>query len=590
MSSELLLVILVLFITLIMFMWGKIRYDLVALGALFVIAVSGILPPEKIFAGFGHPAVITVAGVLVVSRALLNAGIVDYIASIIDRLGEGTFTRVAALTGLSAISSSFMNNVGALSLFMPVTLNIAKKDEKPASIFLMPLAFGSILGGLLTLIGTPPNIIIATFRSQTEMGTPFRMFDFTPVGGPVVILGVLFIILIGWRLIPRRKGETSSEDMLEITSYLTEVVVPENSKSAGKNIYQLEIEEEQEITVVDLVRDERNYPVPDRSRILREGDILVIRAEAEDLDNFIDSNDLKLAESKEIKKESLNARDVEMLEMVVKPGSYLVGKTAAWIRLRSRHGINLLGIAREDRELSSRLSRTVIKSGDVLLLQGKKERLFDVISELGLLPLAQRELQLGRPKRMLIALSVFLVAIIAAATGLLPVDISFVGAALVLILAGFLTIEEAYASIDWPVIVLLAAMFPLSEALEVTGGSDLIASGILHVASDMAPWLALGIVFVGTMLLSNVVNNAAAAVLMAPIALNIAGGMGLSPDAFLMGVAVSASCAFLTPLGHQNNTLVLGPGGYKFSDFWKMGLPLSIIVTLVAVPLLLWIW
>lgn len=590
MSSELLLVILVLFITLIMFMWGKIRYDLVALGALFVIAVSGILPPEKIFAGFGHPAVITVAGVLVVSRALLNAGIVDYIASIIDRLGEGTFTRVAALTGLSAISSSFMNNVGALSLFMPVTLNIAKKDEKPASIFLMPLAFGSILGGLLTLIGTPPNIIIATFRSQTEMGTPFRMFDFTPVGGPVVILGVLFIILIGWRLIPRRKGETSSEDMLEITSYLTEVVVPENSKSAGKNIYQLEIEEEQEITVVDLVRDERNYPVPDRSRILREGDILVIRAEAEDLDNFIDSNDLKLAESKEIKKESLNARDVEMLEMVVKPGSYLVGKTAAWIRLRSRHGINLLGIAREDRELSSRLSRTVIKSGDVLLLQGKKERLFDVISELGLLPLAQRELQLGRPKRMLIALSVFLVAITAAATGLLPVDISFVGAALVLILAGFLTIEEAYASIDWPVIVLLAAMFPLSEALEVTGGSDLIASGILHVASDMAPWLALGIVFVGTMLLSNVVNNAAAAVLMAPIALNIAGGMGLSPDAFLMGVAVSASCAFLTPLGHQNNTLVLGPGGYKFSDFWKMGLPLSIIVTLVAVPLLLWIW
>ncbi|MFW6007123.1 MAG: SLC13 family permease, partial [Halanaerobiales bacterium] len=416
------------------------------------------------------------------------------------------------------------------------------------------------------------------------------MFDFLPVGGPIVFIGVLFIILIGWRLLPRREGETSSEDMMGITNYLTELEIPEDSKLAGGCISDLEIEEGEEITIVDLIRRGKNYPVPDWSQTLKEGDILVIKADTEELKSFIDSNDLKMAESKDIDEARLSSRDVELLEVVVQPDSFLEGKTASSLSLRTRYGINLLGVAREDQDLRARLKNVIIKSGDVLLLQGKRETLYDIIPRMGCLPLAKRELQLEKPRKILEALTIFLLAIISAATGIIPVQISFLGAAVIYILTGFVSLEEAYDSIDWPVIVLLGSMFPLSKALEVTGGSQMIASIILNVAQDMAAWLALGIVFTGTMLLSNIINNAAATVLMAPIATSIAQGMGISADAFLMGVAVSASCAFLTPIGHQNNTLVMGPGGYKFSDFWKMGLPLSIIVVITAVPLLLWIW
>lgn len=589
MNGDLLLVAGVLTGTLFMFMWGKYRYDLVALSALLLLSVGGVIPPERIFTGFGHPAVITVVGVLVVSRALLNAGIVDLIADLITRLGSGTLSRIGALTGLSALSSSFMNNVGALSLFLPVTLSIGEKDEAPVSIFLMPLAFASILGGLLTLIGTPPNIIIATFRSQAGIGESFRMFDFSLVGAPVIIAGVIFIISLGWRFIPRRKGETSAEEMMEITDYLTEIEIPEDSKIAGESMSELNFEGE-EITIVDLIREKRVYPVPDWSRILRPGDILVVKAEADDLKSFIDGNDLRLAEGRDVKEENLAARDVELLEVVVQPDSMLENRTVSGLRLRTRFGINLLGIAREDRDSQSRLKNTRIKSGDVLLLQGKKETLYDVVSRMGCLPLAKRELKLGQPRRITEALVIFLAAVIAAAAGLLPVQVSFLVAAVVMILADFISLEEAYSSIEWPVIVLLGSMFPLSEALESTGGSEIIASLVLNTARGLPPWMALGIVFVGTMVLSNIVNNAAAAVLMAPIAVNVAEGLAMSPDSFLMGVAISASCAFLTPLGHQNNTLVMGPGGYKFSDFWRMGLPLSIIVTVTAVPLLLLIW
>ncbi|MFW5995986.1 MAG: SLC13 family permease [Halanaerobiaceae bacterium] len=590
MSGELLLFTAVITGTLIMFIWGKYRYDLVALTALLVLSIGKVLDPEDIFTGFSHPAVITVAGVLVVSRALLNAGIVDLIAGLISRMGKGVFSRIVTLTSLSSLSSSFMNNVGALSLFMPVTLNLAQKEEPPASMFLMPLAFASILGGLLTLIGTPPNIIVATFRSRAGIGEPFRMFDFILVGGPVVFVGLLFIITVGWRLIPQREGKVSGNEMLEIIDYLTEVKIPESSKSTGKYISELTSDGGEEIAIVDLIREERNHPVPDWSRRLRAGDILVIKADTEELENFLNSNDLKLVESEKISEENLSSRDVELLEVVVQPDSFLAGRTASSLRLRSRYGINLLGIARQDRDFRTRLKDASIRSGDVLLLQGKRDTLYEVVGRMGCLPLASRELKFEKPRRVAGALAIFLAAVVAAAAGLLQVHVAFMAAVVVFIATNFLSLEEAYDSIEWPVIVLLGSMFPLSEALETTGGSDIIASQILNFASGLPPWLALGVVFVGTMLLSNIVNNAAAAVLMAPIAVKVAGGLGMSPDAFLMGVAVSASCAFLTPLGHQNNTLVMGPGGYRFSDFWRMGLPISVLVTATAVPLLLLLW
>ncbi len=588
MERELILVLSVIAVALVLFLLGKPRYDFVALLGLLVIALSGIISPDEIFSGFSHPAVITVACVLVVSRGLLNAGIVDLAASLMSRAGNHELLQMALLTGLVAIASAFMNNVGALSLFIPVTLSICRKNNLPPSRFLMPLAFASLLGGLVTLIGTPPNIIIATFRGQEGM-EPFRMFDFSPVGGVVAIAGLLFIIFLGWRFLPERKGEKSAGEEMEISHYITEVLVPDNSKSEGKRLSELEMDKE-EVLVVSLIRGDRKFPAPFPSRVLRSQDILVIKADAEDLQTFIDENNLELAESKEISPEVLGSDEIELMEAVVTPNSFLEGKTARQISLRNRYGVNLLALARQGRGPRGRISNVKIKAGDVLLLQGPRGVLHEVISSLGCLPLAERKLRLGQPRRIVTALLAFGLAIGAAAMGILPVQIAFLAAALFMLLAGFISPGDAYESIDWPVIILLGAMFPLSNALDVTGGTELLASYILNITVNFEPWVAILILFVGTMFLSDLVNNAAATVLMAPIALKIAAGLHVSPDPFLMAVAISASCAFLTPMGHQSNTLVMGPGGYRFSDYWRMGLPLEIIIVLTAVPLILFFW
>jgi len=589
MSLDILMVIVIILATLVMFVLGKIRYDLVALTALFFLVILGIIPPERAFAGFSHPAVITVACVLVVSRALLNAGIVDRIVSLMGQLHSGPGVQSGVLSGLVALSSSFMNNVGALSLFIPVTLSIGKKNKISPSRLLMPLAFASLLGGMITLIGTPPNIIIATFRGQQPGLEPFRMFDFAYVGGLIALIGLLFIIFLGWRLIPHREGQGSSGDIIEIAKYLTEARVPAESAVIGKRLGQLEYERE-EINVVGLIRGESRYPVPYPNRQLQEGDILLLQADTEDLQGFLDEHGLELAESGALDRENLGSEEVELLEVVVMPDAFLEGRTAGGINMRTRLGINLLAVAREGGGLRGRLSTIRFRAGDVLLLQGPRGTLHELIPRLGLLPLAERPLRLGRSRQALLAVLVFALAVGVAALGILPIQISFLGAAILLTLAGFVPLKEVYSSIEWPVIILLGAMFPLSEALEITGGTDLIAGGLLEIARDSAPWVALTIIFVGTMFLSDLVNNTAATVLMAPIALQIARGLEVSPDTFLMAVAISASCAFLTPLGHQSNTLVMGPGGYRFSDYWRMGLPLEIIIVLAAIPLLLWIW
>ncbi len=589
MGTDLLFVAVVLLGTLVMFMLGKIRYDLVALVALFLIVVSGIISPEDAFYGFSHPAVITVACVLVVSRGLLNAGIVDLIASLVNRVGNKPFFQRGILSTLVALSSGFMNNVGSLSLFIPITLSVSKKHKISPSSLLMPLAFASLLGGMVTLIGTPPNIIIATFRGQQEGMEAFRMFDFSYVGGFVAIVGLLFVIFVGWRLIPQRKGQSSSGDIIEIAKYITEVRVPEKSEAVGKRLSELEYDPE-EITIVGLIRGEQNYPDPYPTRTIREEDILVVKADTDELQGFLDAYGFELAESKAIGPESLGSEKVGLLEVVVMPDSFMEGRTAGRVNLRNRFGINLLAVAREGGGLRGRLSNIRIRAGDVLLLQGNREILHEIIPRLGFLPLAERSLRLGQPRRVLLAFGAFALAVALSAIGLLPIQISFLGAAIFMVLGGFLSLKDAYASIDWPVIILLGAMFPLSQALDQTGGTELIASGILQAASQADPWVALTIVFVGTMFLSDLVNNTAATVLMAPIALNIAYGLEVSPDSFLMAVAISASCAFLTPVGHQSNTLVMGPGGYRFSDYWRMGLPLEAIIVVTAIPLLLIFW
>ncbi|MBC7200008.1 SLC13 family permease [Stutzerimonas balearica] len=608
MTGDQLIVFGVLAATLVLFIWNRWRYDLVALGALLACALSGVVPAGEVFAGLAHPAVISVAAVLVLSRGLLNAGVVDSVARRLMQVGERPWAQVAALTGIVALSSGFMNNVGALALFMPVAIWMSRQSGRSPSYLLMPLAFGSLLGGMLTLIGTPPNLIIAGYRAEAGEA-PFGMFDFLPVGAAVTLAGVVFIALLGWRLVPRRQEQEGNGDLFEISAYLTEVRVPEGCKYAGRTLHALinAVRDEADVQVIALIRGEERQRMPSTYEVLREADILLVEADSDSLKALLDVTGVELAADSDGQKDKPDdepaaeqgqgekkAKDrhgeLTLAEAIVTPGSMLVGTTASGLDLRERHGVNVLAVARQGQRLRQRLGQIRFAAGDILLVQARENALQASLSGLGCLPLASRGLSITTPRNVLLASAIFALTLGVIALGLLPAAVALVTGALVMIFVGLIPLGRIYESIDMPVIVLVAAMLPVGEALETTGGSQLIADALLGLGQSLPAAATLALLMVAVMLISNVVNNAAAAVLAAPVAISLARGLEASVDPFLMAVAIGASCAFLTPIGHQSNTLVMAPGGYRFGDYWRLGLPLSILVVLCAVPAILWVW
>jgi di/tricarboxylate transporter len=583
------IVLFVLLVAFIVFIWDKWRYDIVALLALLVIAACGILTPEEAFAGFGHPAVITVAAVLVISQGLMNSGIIDIFGSLISRVGANATLQVVILTIVVAFFSAFMNNIGALAIMMPVAIQLARKREQHISKLLMPLAFGSLLGGMLTVIGTPPNIIISSFRKEIS-GAPFNMFDFAPVGIGVATVGILFLAFIGWRLIPIRKGESAPEESFHIENYLTEVCIEKDSPLANQPLRSIQQIVKGDILIVGILREDKKMPAPSPFELLRKGDILITKANSSDLKDFISQGKVKLVPHAKIDEKELSSNEISLVEAVVHQGSNMEGRTVKELDLRWRHGVNLLGVSRHGERLTSRLGDVKFRAGDVLLLQGPVQSIQEVLTEYACLPLPERGIRLGRPKRMLLTIGIFLLAILMATVGFLNVGIAFTAAAVAMILSGVMNVKEAYKAVDWPIIILLGAMIPLGTALEKTGGAEMLATQLIYASGGMSPEMLLFLILVTSMLLSNVINNAATVVLMAPIAIQIAFGLGLSIDPFLMAVAIGSSTAFMTPIAHQSNILVMGPGGYRFSDYFRLGLPLSILVIVIALPLILWVW
>jgi di/tricarboxylate transporter len=579
----------VLLAALVLFIAGKWRYDLVALLALLAVTVIGLVPADAAFAGFGHPAVVTVAAVLVVSRGLRNAGVVDLISGLMLKVGKNPSLQVLGLTALVTALSAFMNNIGALALLLPVAVQMARNANRSPSFLLMPLAFGSLLGGMTTLIGTPPNIIIATFREQTG-AEPFRMFDFAPVGVGIAGAGVIFIALVGWRLIPRRPAESSSDDLFKVNEYVAEVHVAADSQFVGRPLHELEEHAEGSAIVLSLGRGERHTAAPSGSEPLREGDVLSIEADPESLKSLMESAHLTLGKGEKNLKDTLGSKDVTLVEAVVTPDSIMAGSTPWSLYLRLRYGINVIGVARYGVRVSGPLRSLRFQSGDVLLVQGPEETIFKSLSVLGCLPLATRGLRLGEPRRIGLAVGIFGVALVANAMGVLPIHVTFAAAAAAMPIAGLISIREAYESIDWPIVVLVGAMIPVGASLEATGGAALVAQGLLGVSGSVTPAVMLAIFLLATMFLSDLVNNAAAAIIVAPIAISTAARLDVSADPFLMAVAVGASCAFLTPIGHQSNAMVMAPGGYRFGDYWRMGLPLELVIAAMAVPLILTFW
>ena len=587
MNADQAVVFLIILMALLLFIWGKWRYDLVAMMVLFASVLSGAVTSDQAFSGFAHPAVVTVAAVLILSRCLLKSDVLDIIYRSFSQASSSPNRQASSLTGLVVILSGFMNNVGALALLMPVGIRMARRGGNPPSLYLMTLAFGSLLGGLTTLIGTPPNIIISSFR-QENLGEPFRMFDFTPVGAGVALAGLIFISLIGWRLIPLRKGQLSGEEKFKVENYITEVRIPKVSMMSGKSLSNLISVAGSNVRILGLISGQQSLPDPTGEDILKPDDTLIISTNIDYLNDLINATKIELVGAKKIGKGG--SERMGLMEAAVMNDSLLVDKTAASICMRQHYGINLIAVAGHDAKNPKRLSQISFRPGDVLLLQSSPDHPPGILELLGCLPLAERGLKLGPARNKILPLVIFVLAITGTAAGILPVEIAFAGAATVMVLAGVLTLQEAYESVDWSVIILLGAMIPVSQALERSGGAEMFAQALLQVFGQFPAVAVLAALLVWTMILTNVVNNAAAAVLMTPIAFNTALAIGASPDPFLMAIAIGASSAFLTPIGHQSNTLVMGPGGYKFGDYWQMGLPLSIIVVLVAVPLIMLFW
>ncbi|PKP81562.1 MAG: SLC13 family permease [Alphaproteobacteria bacterium HGW-Alphaproteobacteria-18] len=601
----------ILAVTALLFVWGRWRHDLVALGALMACVITGLVDPGNAFSGFGNPAVITVASVLILSFALQSTGVVNTLTARLLPSASGSTVSIIALSALAAGLSAFMNNVGALALLMPVAIKTAERLGISPGRVLMPVSFASILGGMTTLTGTPPNLIVAGFSGQ-DGGSGFTMFDFAPVGLAVTASGLILIVL-AWKLVPAR--ERTNLSSFETAPYIIEARVKPDSAIIGQSLrdieYQLDTTDAQ---IVSLLRNDQRISAPSPYREVRADDVLVIEADPEAIGDALSKLGLSLdavdkteeetaqekvrdpASEKDEKEKSppatsrLQSGDVILMELAVRPNALLLGLSIKLIDLRREFGVNLIALSRDGKESMARLNSTPIRSGDVLLVQGTTDAILEFANRYGCVPLAERPLKIPNTRKALLAAIIMVLAVCGAAFGLLPAAITFAAGVLAVAVFKVIPLRKLYEPIDWPVVILLGALIPVAGAMSTTGAADLLAQGLISASGGVNPVYTMIILLIVTMTLSDFMNNAATAAVMCPIALGAAAQLQVNPDTYLMTVAVGASCAFLTPIGHQNNALILGPGGFRFGDYWRLGLPMEIVVILTATPMLLWAW
>jgi len=570
----------------VLFVWGRFRYDVTAIIALLAALALGIVSPEDAFSGFSDDIVIIVGSALVVSAAVQRSGVVEAALGSVAQFTRTIPSQLALLTTSVGVLSGMIKNVGALAMLMPAAFQLAKKSGTSPAVYLMPMSFASLLGGLTTLIGTSPNIIVSRVREDMT-GEPFGMFDYFPTGFGLLVVGLIFL-RFGYRLLPAdRRAAAQLGDALDISAYVTEVTVSDESPAIGDTIAEFMERHENEVTVTSLLRGNMHGEVSPGVR-LREGDLLILGGDPDALERAIALDRLILAG--EGKPGMDEGDEIGVLEAVVKADSALVGRTAARLLLRERFGINLIAVSRAGENLTRRVGQTVLQAGDVIVLQGPIKLLPDRLAKLGALPLAQRAIRLGASRRGLLPIAILAVAITATASGFVPVATAFFAAAALMIITGTLPVDEAYEAIDWPILIMLAALIPVSASLESTGAADIIAAQLSLIAGQLPPWGAVALILVAAMAVTPFLNNAATVLVMAPIAVVFAQELGYRPEPFLIAIAVGAGCDFLTPIGHQCNTLVFGAGGYRFSDYARLGAPLSLLVILVGTPLILWSW
>lgn len=571
------------------FLWGKLRYDVVALIALLVGLSIGVVPVAEAFKGFSDDIVIIVGSALVMSAAVARSKLIERALSRVSPSLDSIQVQVVVLLVAVAVLSAFIKNIGALAMMLPIAYQLARKNGKSPSVFLMPMAFGSLLGGIVTLVGTSPNVIVARVREELT-GEPFGMFDFAPVGIVIALAGCAFLA-VGYRLLPEdRRGAASLDAALDIKDYVTEARVGEKSTVAAKSVADLRKLGADEVDIISIMRGEKLLPAPLPDATFRSGDVLLLRGESDALERVVAEGELDLVgkDRKERKvAETGNEATERVSEAVIAPGSVLVGHTAGYLDLHARHGVNVLAISRSGERLKDRLRDIRLRSGDVVVVQGAEDLLPETLADLGLLPLANRPVALGSTRRAWTTGVILLGTVAALAFSLAAVPIVFFAAAVSLIACGALPLRDAYSNVEAPILVMLAALIPVSDSLRSTGATDVFAGFLANIGSSLPGWASVGLILIAAMAVTPFLNNAATVLVMAPIGAGFATQLGYRPDAFLMAVAIGAACDFLTPIGHQCNTLVMGPGGYRFSDYARLGAPLSVLVILLAVPAIL---
>lgn len=570
-----------------MLIWGRVRYDLVGFAALIAAVVGGAVDPHDAFTGFGHEAVVIIALVLIASRALINSGAVELLAGYVVSAERPLPAHIGVMALAGAALSAVINNVAALVILMTLDMDAAKKAKRAVSLSLMPLSFATILGGMITMIGTPPNIVIAQYRTGVS-GEPFAMFDFTPVGLACAIVGILFVALAGWRLIPQRDAGKIS-DGGTAQRFVAEAKVPEGSDAIGKTSRELyELGEEHDVAIVGLVRRGKRLPGFAAREEIRKGDFLVLEGPPKAIETFAGAAKLEFAGAD--KHGGMTGSSLKLVEAIVPESARINGRSANDLRLLYRRGVTLIGVSRQGKRFREQVRKLPVQAGDMLLLLGPEGRVAETIEWLGVLPIAEGAHAVIQRSKALLAIGIFAVAVALSVIGFVNLPIALAGAVATYAAINVISAREVYESVEWPVIVLLASLIPIAGALEDSGGTQLIADFIVDLASDLPAWGILTIVMIVTMTLSDFLNNVATALIAAPVAVSVAEALEVSTDPFLMGVAVAASCAFLTPIGHKNNTIIMGPGNYQFGDYWRMGLPLEAVIIIVGMPAILFFW
>jgi di/tricarboxylate transporter len=568
------------------FIWGRFRYDLVAAGSLLAAIAVGVVPYDVAFDGFSDDIVIIVGSALLVSAGVARSGIMELAIKRYAPNVSSVRAQVALLVVTVTVLSAFVKNIGALAIMIPIALQFARRSGASPSVFLMPMAFGSLLGGLMTQIGTSPNIVVSRLREEIT-GTAFTMFDFTPVGAALALVGSIFLVLF-YGLLPQRTRENASmHEAIDIKNYVAEARIVEGSTVRGKQVADLLKLAEGEAVVTSILRSGvRITPLPDA--LLRQGDVVLMEGDPQALDRLVAQAKLSVTGGRDGVRGQ--ASEVEVVEAVIGENSMLIGWSAQRLDLYDRFNVNLLAVSRKGERLTERLGTITLKPGDVILLQGNRQALPEILRDFGVLPLAERKILLGSVRRGIVPVLILIAAIGATAAGLLPVAIAFFAAAVAMVLFNVIPIRDVYASVDGPILVMLAALIPVSDSLRRTGATDVMAGWLAEMGAALPPYGALALILVAAMAVTPFLNNAATVLVMAPIAAGFAASLDYRPEAFLMAVAIGAGCDFLTPIGHQCNTLVMGPGGYRFSDYPRLGLPLSIIVIMVSVPMLMLVW